>query len=296
LSSQQNGLSVPGYEPREGELMSVDFNVVDEGYFGAMGVELLAGRTFDERDDASGAPVIIVNEVMAQRFWPGESPLGKVVSTTGAEREVIGVVESGKYRTLGEEPLPYMYFAHGQIFRHDMTVHVRTQGDPGALTGALRDEVLALDPEMAVYSVQTMDSYLGLALMPARIAGVTLGAFGLLGLLLAAVGIYGVMAYSVAQRRREIGIRVALGADRGSVLGMVVRQGMVLAGIGVVIGLGGAFGASKFVTSLLYGGQAITPATFLGVPFALSLVAFLATYLPARRAARLDPMKVLRSD
>ena len=240
--------------------------------------------------------MIIVNQQMAERFWPGESALGKIVTTSGADREVIGVVENGKYRTLGEEPLRYMYFAQGQTFRPDMTIHVRTAGDPNALVGPLRSEILDLDPEMAMYGVQTMDAYLGLAMMPARVAGLTLGAFGLLGLILAAVGIYGVMAYSVAQRKREIGIRIALGANRGSVLGMVVGQGMALAGIGVAIGLAGALGASRLVASLLYTGEAITPTTFLGVPVALSLVALLATYLPARRAAGLDPMRVLRMD
>jgi putative ABC transport system permease protein len=296
FSSQQNGVTVPGYEPREGELMSIDYNIVDPGYFQAMGVELLTGRAFDEADDERGAPVIIVNQQMAERFWPGESALGKIVTTSGADREVIGVVENGKYRTLGEEPLRYMYFAQGQTFRPDMTIHVRTAGDPNALVGPLRSEILDLDPEMAMYGVQTMDAYLGLAMMPARVAGLTLGAFGLLGLILAAVGIYGVMAYSVAQRKREIGIRIALGANRGSVLGMVVGQGMALAGIGVAIGLAGALGASRLVASLLYTGEAITPTTFLGVPVALSLVALLATYLPARRAAGLDPMRVLRMD
>jgi len=296
FSSSQRGVQVPGYDPAPDEQMSIDYNIVGPGYFQAMGVRFLEGRPFDTRDDEAGPPVVIINEALANRFFPGESALGKVIGTAGEEREVVGVVATGKYGSLGEAPKGFMYLSLGQLPRSDLTVHVRTAGPPTELVQPLRAAVRSLDPEMPVYSLQTMEAHLGLALLPARVGGMALGGFGILGLILAAVGIYGVMAYSVARRKREISIRVALGADRGSVLGMVVGQGMKLAGVGVVIGQVAALGASRLVESLLYGGSAVNPVTFIGLPMVLIGVAFLATWLPARRAAGIEPMRVLRTD
>jgi putative ABC transport system permease protein len=287
---------VPGYEPGPDERMSIDFNIVAPGYFEAMGVQLKEGRVFDLRDDEAGAPVLIINQALADRFFPGESAVGRVISTAGEEREVIGVTETGKYGTLGEAPLGYMYLSHPQVFRADMMIHVRTAGDPTAMVPLLRSTIERLDPEMPLFSLQTMDAHLGLTLLPSRLAGLTLGAFGILGLILAAVGIYGVMAYSVVQRKREISIRVALGADRATVAAMVVKKGMKLAGLGVAVGLVLSFGTATLVKSLLYTGNAIDLPTFTLVPLALALVAFLATYVPARRAARMEPMRILRTE
>jgi putative ABC transport system permease protein len=296
FQSQQRGVSVPGYEPGPDERMSIDFNIVAPGYFEAMGVQLKEGRVFDLRDDEAGAPVLIINQALADRFFPGESAVGRVISTAGEEREVIGVTETGKYGTLGEAPLGYMYLSHPQVFRADMMIHVRTAGDPTAMVPLLRSTIERLDPEMPLFSLQTMDAHLGLTLLPSRLAGLTLGAFGILGLILAAVGIYGVMAYSVVQRKREISIRVALGADRATVSAMVVKKGMKLAGLGVAVGLVLSFGTATLVKSLLYTGNAIDLPTFTLVPLALALVAFLATYVPARRAARMEPMRILRTE
>jgi putative ABC transport system permease protein len=296
FQNQQRGVEVPGYEPAADERMSIDFNIVGPGYFEAMGVPLKEGRVFDLRDDEAGAPVMIINEALAQRFFPGESALGKVIRVGDEDREVVGITQTGKYSSLGEEPLGYMYLSHPQFFRADMTLHVRTAGDPNALIAPLRSVIEALDPEMPLFSLQTMDSHLGLTLLPSRVGGMTLGAFGVLGLILAAVGIYGVMAYSVVQRRREISIRVALGADQSAVSGMVVKKGMKLAGTGVAVGMAISLGTASFVKSLLYTGEAIDLPTFTVVPIALGLVALLATYIPARRAATMEPMSVLRTD
>jgi len=296
LSNSDEGVSIPGYEPAPDENMSIRYNEVTPGYFAAMGITLLAGRAFNEADDGDAAPVIVVNKHFADRFWPGEDAVGKIVRAGGADREVIGVVPTGKYFSLGEEPTDFMYLAQAQEWTFAMAIHVRTAGDPGSLAPLVRREVERLDAAMPVADLRTMSSQLGVALFPARLGGATLGVFGILGVILAAVGVYSVMAYSVSQRVREIGIRVALGANHGNVVGMVMRKGMTLVGVGVVLGLGAAVGAGRLMAGLIYGVSAVDPITFLGVPGLLCCVALLATFFPARRAAALDPMRALRAE
>jgi len=296
LSSSDQGVDIPGYEPAPNEGMSIMYNQVTPGYFAAMGIAVLAGRPFGEEDSRDGAPVIIVNEKFADRFWPGENPIGKIVQTGGEDRVVVGVVKNGKYFSLGEEPRDFMYFAQPQVWSYPMTIHIRTAGDPAALAPLVRREVERLDPSMPVADLRTMTDQLGVALFPARLGGITLGIFGILGMILAAVGVYSVMAYSVTQRTREIGIRVALGAKWGQVVGMVVRKGMLLVGVGVGLGLAAAFGASRFMAGLLYGVSAMDPLTFIGVPGVLCAVALLASFIPAQRAASVDPMMTLRGE
>ncbi len=296
LSGSDRGVSIPGYEFTEGELRSILYAKVTEGYLETMGVELLAGRTFTRQDDEAGPPVIIVNKRFADRFWPGESALGKIVETAGAEREVIGVVETGRYRSLGEAPTEFMWFPQRELFTAGVTLVARTPASPQAVLSEIRGIVRNADADMPVYDVRTMEDHMGMALLPARLGGSVLGLFGVLGLLLAAVGIYGVMAYSVAQRKRELGIRVALGADRGSVLKQVLGEGLKLTAIGTVLGLGGAFGAARLLEGLLYNVSAFDPAAFFGVPTVLVMVAAFAVYLPARRAAAVDPIAALKSE
>jgi predicted permease len=297
LNSSDRGVSVPGYEPGPEERMSLRYNMIRGEYFEAMGVEIEAGRVFTPEDNQQdAAPVIIVNRVFADRFWPGEDPIGKIVETAGAERVVVGIAENGKYQSLGEDPSEYMYFPHEQVYRHGLTAHIRTAGPPEDLAPLVREAVGRLDPNMPVSDLRTMTNQLGVALFPARLGSASLGLFGILGLILAAVGIYGVMAYTVAQKGREIGIRVALGAQRSQVVGMVLLRGMKLVAVGVVLGLAAAAGLSYYTAGLLYGVEAVEPITFLGVPAVLGLTALTATYLPARRAAGVDPMRALRSD
>ena len=296
LNSSDRGVSIPGYEPAPNEGMSIRYNMVTPGYFAAMGIPVLAGRPFGEEDTRDGTPVIMVNQKFADRFWPGENALGKIVQTAGEDRVVIGVVKTGKYFSLGEEPQDFMYLAHAQVWSFSMTLHVRTAGDPEQLAPLVRREVQRLDASMPVADMRTMTSQLGIALFPARLVGITLGLFGILGMILAAVGVYSVMAYSVTQRTREIGIRVALGASWRQVVGMIVRRGMSLVGAGVAIGLLGAVGASRVMAGLLYGVSAVDPMTFIGVPALLCAVALLASFLPARRAAATDPMMTLRAE
>ncbi len=296
FNSSDRGVTIPGYEFTEGERRSLQYAIVTEGYLETIGVDLLAGRTFTRRDNETGAPVIIVNRRFAQRFWPNESALGRIVQTAGEDREVIGVVETGKYRSLGEEPTEFMYLPQRELFRSGLTLMVRTPSNPQAVLRSLRETVRRLDPNMPLFDERTMEDHMGIALLPARLGGSVLGIFGILGLVLAAVGIYGVMAYSVAQRQRELGIRVALGADRPKVVQLVLREGLTLALIGVVLGLAGAAGAAQLVKGMLYNVHAFDPVAFGTVPLTLFLVAAMAVYIPARRAARVEPMRVLKVD
>jgi len=296
MASSDRGVTIPGYEFAEGERQSLNYARVTEGYLEAMGVDFLEGRTFTAQDDAAGPPVIIVNRRFAERFWPGESALGKVVTTAGDDRQVVGVVETGKVRSLGEAPTELMYLPQRELYASGVTMVVRTSGDPATVLRRVRELVRSEDADMPVFDVRTMEDHMGFALLPARLGGSVLGLFGVLGLVLAAVGIYGVMAYSVAQRTRELGIRVALGSDRSAVLRMVVREGMRLAGLGVVIGLIGAVVASRLLAGLLYGIEPLDPVAFSLVPLTLVAVAALAVYLPARRAARMDPVRALKTE
>jgi len=296
LGGSDRGVGIPGYEFTEGELRSIMYHQVTEGYLEAMGIRLLEGRTFTRQDDGSGNPVIIVNRRFAERFWPGESALGKVVNTAGQDRTVIGVTETGKYRSLGEPPSEFMYLPQREIFSSGMTLVARTAGDPGNLLQGVRSIVRSMDPNLPLFDVQTMEDYMGIALMPAALGGTVLGIFGLLGLTLAAVGIYGVMAYSVSRRRRELGIRVALGADRPRVLKLVLAEGLRLTVVGMAVGLLGAAGAAQLVKGMLYNVSALDPVAFVGVPLILVGVAALAVFIPAFRAARVPPMTALKTD
>jgi len=296
FSNADRSIDIPGYEFAEGERNSLFYAYVAEGYLETMGIELLEGRTYTRADDAEAPPVIIVNKRFADRFWPNESAIGQVVVTAGEDREVIGVVETGKYSSLGEAPAEFMYLSYHARYRSDMTLVARTPGDPQTVLAAMRNIVRNADADMPLYDVRSMEDHMGIALLPARLGGSVLGIFGVLGLLLAGVGIYGVMAYSVSQRSRELGIRVALGASRESVLKLVVGEGMKLALVGTLIGLVGAFGAAQLVSGLLYNVQALDPVAFVAVPLLLISVAAFAVYIPARRAARVDPIRAMKSD
>jgi ABC-type antimicrobial peptide transport system permease subunit len=224
-------------------------------------------------------------------------PLGKRVSANGARgpfREVIGVVPTGKYNTLGEEPRPYYYVPLWQEYRGAVALHVRTTGDPAVMLSSVREAVRTLDATVPVFDAKTMDDQLLLTLLPARLAGTLLGAFGLAALLLAAVGIYGVMSYSVAQQTREIGVRLALGAGHRDLLRLVLADGSRLTLIGIVIGGAAALALTRLLTPLLYGITAYDPLAFGTALGVLSCTAIVACYIPARRALQIDPATALR--
>jgi predicted permease len=296
LSESDSYVEVAGYTPAKNENMSLELNWVTPGYFEAMGITMKEGRGFTDRDDSTSVRVMVVNEQMAKKYWAGTSPIGRTVKYGGQEHTVVGVVPTGKYRRLGEPPTPFYYLAQAQHWNRGMSIVIRTAGDPLAVAPALRSAVTAFDETLPVSDIRTMTRHLGIALMPARLAGAALGVFGLLGLVLASIGMYGVMAYTVSQRRREIGIRMAIGAAGRDVVGMIMRQGLTLVIIGAAIGIGGALGASRLLRGILYSPSVIDPLTFAGVPLLLAAVAALASWLPARRASGVDPLEALRRE
>jgi predicted permease len=283
---------------RNARVPSAMYNLAGPGYFQAMGTRLLQGREFTAQDDEQALQVAIINESFARRFFPGENPLGKQFSLgrpEAAKVQVIGVVEDGKYAGLNEDPKPYVSRPLWQSQVGSTSVVVRTAGDLPALIAAVRREVQQLDPQIPV-ATSTLVEKLSLPLLPARIVASVLGGFGLLALALAAIGIYGVMSYAVAQRTREIGVRMALGAEAIDVVKLIVRQGMTLALAGLAIGLAGALAATRLMASVLYGVSATDTTTFVVVPLLLALVVLIACYLPARRAAKVDPIIALRCE
>ena len=263
------------------------------GYFATMGIPLLYGRVYSAEDIQANSPVAVVDQALADRFWPGQSALGKQIgeSTNGPWYRIIGVVGTVRNHTLARERWGTLYFP---AYYPGMSLVVRTASNPATLAGAIRSQIEALDPTQAVYSVKTMSQRVAESLTQQRFAAALLALFAALALVLAAVGLYSLMAYIVAQRTHEIGIRMALGADRAGMLQMVVRQGIGLVLIGLLVGAGGALALTRVMRSLLYGVTPTDPVTFLGVAFLLGLVAFAACYLPARRAMRVDPVTALK--
>lgn len=296
LGSQQWGATIEGYVAAADERTNFDYNFISPGYFETMGMSLVAGRDFTWQDTRAGDGAIIINETMAARFWPDENAVGRQINSGGMQRAVVGVVADAKYYSLGEAPLAYMYFPFLQSNQSALVLHVRSDGEPLALTTPVRQQIQALDPQLPMFDTRTLNAQMGIALLPARMTGALLALFGGLALLLAAIGLYGVMAYSVGQRTREIGIRMALGADRGTVLRMVLRHALVLTGIGAVLGLFGGAAIGRLAAGLLYGVSWIDPAAFGGALAAITLVMILASGLPARLATRVDPVDALRAE
>jgi predicted permease len=281
-------------DPRNGRMTQV--NQVGPDYFDTLGIRIARGRAFTANDREGSTAVAIINETMAKQYWPNEDPLGRQLRIFGdaVPREIVGIARDIKYNFLGEDPTPYLYLPLEQNYSAQVVVQVRAAGDPDALLGTVRRELQQLEPTMPLLNVDTYRSVFSQSLWAPRMGAWLLGIFASLALMLAAIGLYGVMAYAVSQRRRELGIRLALGARRQDVRNMVVRQGVLLAAVGVVIGLGIAFALARLVTNLLYGVNGHDPLTFAIIPIVLLAVAVLATYIPASRASRVDPVDALR--
>jgi putative ABC transport system permease protein len=297
----QDTTSYPRLEGRaEGqeERTLVGMHVVNPAYFRALQIPLLRGRVFDTRDASNAPPVVIINDAAAKKFWPGQDPIGKRVGLFGSREaplsEIVGVVGDVKHNRLNA---PVSYEAYAPIAQNPwayLSIVVRTKGDSGAMVAAVRKEVRAIDADQPVYGVRSMDEVMGETLAQRRATLALVGVFAGLALVLAAVGIYGVMSYAVSQRWHEIGIRIALGAQRGDIFRLVVGRGMLLIGAGVALGLVGAFGVTRFLRTLLFGVKPHDPLTFAGVAALLVIVALVACWMPARRATRVDPLVALR--
>jgi putative ABC transport system permease protein len=295
--SNTRSFRVEGYEAPEGESMPLgEPRIVSPDYRRAIGLRLLRGRDLEERDTAETPLVVLVDERMVRRFWPNQDPIGKRIGfgSTGDWREVVGVVNSVKYTGLEAEGREQIYIPYTQMPREGMFVVVHTAGLPASVTNAVRAEVRALDANLPISDVKTMEQRLGDSVAIRRYAMFLLLGFSLLALVLAAVGLYGVISYAVSQRTHELGIRMALGAQRRDIFRLVVGQGMLLTSAGVGLGLVAAFALTRLMSSLLFGVSATDPLTFGGVALVLAGVAVLGCYLPARRATRVDPMLALR--
>ena len=271
-------------------------NEISPGYFHTMEIPL-HGRDFTEQDDKEESRVAIINETFARRLLPGGDPIGRRFNFTGPDKpywQVIGVAADGKYNSLGEDPKAAFYRPLLRDYSTNATLVARTVGDPQSALAALRQELQRRDPTLPLYNVQTLTDHMSVPLFPFRMAAKVLLSFGILAIVLAAIGIYGVMSYVVAGRTREIGVRIALGAARRDVLLLIIRQGMTLAVIGLGIGLLSAMGVAQLLAKILFGVSAIDPLTFVAVSLLLGLVAALACYVPARRATKVDPLVALR--
>jgi predicted permease len=275
---------------------------VGPAYFKTMGTPIVDGREFTDQDQEKSEQVAIVNETLVRRLMPELKTAGEAVGkrlswrADGPMKRIVGVAKEGKYFNIAEEPRMFVWTPMSQDYSSNGIVIVRTKSNPETMFGAVRGQVQSLDPNLPLFDVNTLSVHMRLALFPARVAATVLGVFGLVALMLAAIGVYGITSYAVAQRTHEIGIRLALGAQLGDVLRLVLSQGLKLTLIGAAIGLLGAYLATRAITSVLYGVSATDPLTFGFVSLLLVAVALLACYVPARRATKVEPLVALRNE
>lgn len=297
-SRYMSSIFVEGRQPMPNEQMAFDASVVGPGYHETMGIEIAQGRGFTDQDREGAPGVVIVNEALAQRLFPGENALGKrlTLKTNGPALEIVGITRDVKHHELTETPLPHFDLPSLQRGYDSYTnVVIRTSGPAEDLIPTVRAELLSIDSTLPVKGIAAVSSQIDDTLAATRLASTLITIFGLVALLLASIGLYGVMAWMVSQRTREVGIRMALGAQPGDVLALIIKQGMLLTFAGVAIGLLAAFGATRLLdTQQLYGVSATDPFTFAAIALLLTIVSLLACYVPARRATRVDPLKALR--
>jgi predicted permease len=294
---------IEGHPVAEADEPSADTRFASPEIFRTLGIPLIAGRDFNERDDLQSPRVVIVNEAFAKRFFPNENPLGKLITPGLREhgkkvaRQIVGVVGDVRHKALSEEVTPEYYLPYSQIPGSGMSICLRASGDPTGLTSAARSTLFSMDPDLPIYDVKTMTNYVAASVAQPRLHALLLEGFAALALVLTTIGIYGVVAYSVVQRTQEIGIRMTLGASRGDVLKMVLHSGLRLVGLGILIGVLGAAVVTRSFSSLsglLFQVKPLDTMTFVSVTAILIVVSLLASYIPAWRATRVDPMKAVR--
>jgi predicted permease len=290
-------VGVEGYVPRENEEIVINYSTVGPNYFETMGIPIRQGREYNDTDTLQSPRTLVINETMAKRYWPEGKALGGKIRLGQNLAEVVGIVADSKYSSINERPLAQLFFPMARSEVSTLRLFVKAAGDPGPIVADVRNAIRGIDATLPVYDARTLNEHMQIAVFAQRMAANLLGAMGVLALLLAAIGLYGVMAYAVSQRTQELGIRLALGASPGSLLGMIVGQGMKLTMIGLAIGLAialGAFGSIGAVRSLLPGISPMDPITFVTVPIVLGSIALLASWIPGRRAGKVDPLVALR--
>ncbi len=294
-SRSVHGVQIEGANPAPGQKsLMVQVAFVAPDFFNTMGVPVLSGRDFSPQDSQPGAGKVIINQAMAMHYWPGRNPIGQAFKDGKQTVEIVGVVKTGKYRSLSEDPIDFMYLPLGSQSQEFLVV--RTGASEEATLDEIRRVIQSLDPNVVPLEMESIAQYMTLPLFAAHTTGVLLALFGLVALLLATIGLSGVVSYSVSQRTNEIGVRMALGADRLDVVRLILKQGMLFTGIGILIGLVLSFATTRVLAGLLYGIKPDDPLTFASVALFLGAVAFISCYVPARRAASLDPMKALRAE
>ena len=292
-------ITIDGYVPPTAQDTIIsNVRIINPGYFDVMRIPLKLGRYFTGQDIKGTQETVIVNEALAERFWPNEYPIGKRLQRgeSGPWRTVVGVISDTKEYSAEKEPPIAVYYPAEQVIARNMYLVIRTTSDPVPMTAAIVKEIQAVDPEMPVYDVGSMDQRLYGSLARQRFSMFLLGVFALIALILAAIGVYGVMAYSVSQRTHEIGVRIALGARPDAILRLVIRQALILAAMGIAIGLVGAFALTRVMSSLLFGVSATDLLTFVITSLLLGSIALMASYIPARRAAKVDPIAALQHE
>jgi predicted permease len=294
--SRSAGFGIEGRPSPTEEPFNAGLRIISPDFFKTFRISMVNGRLLAESDDAKAPPVVVVNESLARIYFANESPVGKRIIISGGTRAIVGVVGDVKHSAPDEEAKAEIYFPMAQSTRRTMSLAVRASGDPMQIAAAVRGQIRAEDKEMPIFNLQMMEQLMDKSVAPRRFNMLLLGVFALVGLALACVGLYGVMSYTVTQRMREIGVRMALGAQTGDVLRLVIGEGMKLALIGALLGLGGALALTRLLKTLLFGVSATDPLTFIVIVALLTLVALLACWIPARLATKVDPMIALRHD
>jgi predicted permease len=293
-------IQIEGYQPQPGERMSVDTNFVTPDYFRTLEIPLLQGHDFSDRDRAGAPNVAIINQAMARKYWPGRDPIGKQFIKGKADVTIIGVAQDAKFQNLRELPQPQLFLPLAQrmsdVGLGTVNFLVRTAGDPTSVFPSVAREARQIDDTLPLFNVKPLGENISDLLTAQRLGSALLGLFSMLALTLSVVGIYGVVAYSVSQRTREIGIRLALGAQRRDILRLVLGQGSIPILLGIILGTAAAAAAARMMAGFLYGVAATDPAAFAGSTLLLSVAALLASYVPARWATKVDPMVALRTE